>query len=174
MLVVTVSSKAGPLKGRQDRWSERLRDYLPYAETDATLDDSRVGEISLDALQGVGTDTLAWRDGGWKLEQILRMRYRDGARMVTWAGVVTRFGRKGTVVACRFSQLPFVRREGRGTYRLDVPNLTPVERALIDSKLPSGIRSARATLRRYSIPEDQADALRNVYRHAPRFVETFA
>lgn len=174
MLLVTVPVHAGNPKGRADRWRSALGQWVPFSDSDSTLDTSRVAEICLDALTENAEQVVETARPGWKFEQIVRLRYQDSTPMATWGGMLLQKGQPGQLKDCRFRELPFVRRKGRPTYNLEVPNLTPAERALVEGRLPGRLRGARAQLRKHAIPEQEADRLREVYRYAPRFVETFA
>lgn len=174
MLLVSVPTNAGALKGRAERWQTALGSWLPFGETDSTLDTERVSEICLDALNEHAEQALEEARPGWKFEQVFRLFYNDSTPMVTWGGVLLQDGQPGKFKDCRFGELEFSRRKGRRTYHLEIPNLTPAERALVEGLLPGRLRKAKAQLRKHSIPESEAALLREVYRYAPRFVETFA
>ena len=174
MLIVTVSVRAGDLDGRAERWRSAMGSWVPFAETNNTLDATRVSDICFDALTENAEKVLEDARPGWKFEQLFRLRYSDTTPMATWGGVLLEDGQPGRFKDCRFGELSFVRRKGRPTYHLQVPNLTPPERALVEGLLPGRLRGARAQLRKHAIPESEADSLREVYRYAPRFVETFA
>lgn len=174
LLLVTVAANAGKRPGRADRWRSTLGDWVPYEENDSTLDTERIAELSFDVLTEHAEEALEAPRPEWRFEQLFRMRYRDSAEMATWGGILLDRGKPGKTSDCGFRQLPYVVRKGRPTYRLEVPNLTPIERALVESRLPGRKRGARALLRKHAVPEDEVDRLAAVYRYAPRFVETFA
>jgi hypothetical protein len=174
VLLVSFSANAGPIRGRDERFRARLGPWLPSVDDDLTLDDGRVAELGLDVLAAHAETELDTAGGSKLFKQLFRYRYDDGHPMATWGGLILDADRADDAIGCSFEQLPYVVRAGGPTHTIELPNLTPVERALVERYLPSHLGRAKEALRRHGIPEEEANRLAAVYRYAPRFVETFA
>ncbi len=172
MLIVSFSSDSGRISGREDRVRDLLADWVAPEDNDAKLDDRRFAELALGGLTDHAQQHLADRGEEMLFRQLFRFRYKDSHPMATWGGVILDAARKGDADACEFAELPFVR-TGKRTYSLEIPNLTPVERALIERHLPGDCAKAKEVVRN-KVPLAEVDRLARVYRYAPRFVETFA
>jgi hypothetical protein len=173
LLIVSFSADAGSQRGREARIRDRLGDWVPPEENSAKLDNRRVAEIALDGLTDEARQQLAAREDTKAFRQLLRFRYSDGHPMATWGGLVLDRDRDKEAGDCKFGDLGFVR-YGRQTYAIEIPNLTPVERALVERHLPGDTASAKRELKGRSVPVREVDRLARVYRYSPTFVETFA
>jgi hypothetical protein len=173
LLIVSFSSNAGQEPGREARIRDRLADWVPREENSAKLDNRRFAEITLDGLTDEARQQLADREDAKVFRQLFRFRYSDGHPMATWGGLVLEGDREAEADDCKFGDLDFVR-QGRQTYTIAIPNLTPVERALVERYLPGDPAAAKRELRGRSVPVREVDRLARVYRYAPTFVETFA
>lgn len=174
LLIVTFDAEPGKLAGREQRIRDDLEDWVPYEATDATLDTDSLAELGLDVLTKHAHQVLEEAGGEMVFKQLFRMRYSDGHAMATWGGLVLGADQADEADACGFDELPYVTLEGEPTYAIEIPNLTPVERALIERYLPRHRGRARRALAVRDIPPEEADRLAAVYRYAPTFVETFA
>jgi hypothetical protein len=175
VLLVTFSAEAEKrIRGREDIVRERLGKWVPEADDDMSLDAGRVRELSFDALNGNAQSDLAGRGGEKVFRPLVRFSYSDGHSMGTWGGLILDASRETEADACGFERLPWTVAASAQTYEIDVPNLTPVERALIEQHLPNHPGRARQRLRSHDIPEQEVERLLALYRYAPRFVETFA
>lgn len=173
LLIVSFSSDAGPAQGREARVRDYLAGWVPPEENSAKLDNSRFAEIALAGLTDQARQQLADRKDGMSFRQLFRFRYSDGHPMATWGGLVLDGDREKEADDCGFGDLDFVR-QGRQTYEIAIPNLTPVERALVEQHLPGDPTAAKRELKGRSVPVREVDRLARVYRYAPTFVETFA
>lgn len=173
LFIVSFSADAGVERGREARIRDRLADWVPREENSPKLDDRRFAEIAFDGLTDEARQQLANREDTKAFRQLFRIRYSDGHPMATWGGIVLDGGRETAADDCRFGDLEFVRQR-RQTYTIEVPNLTPVERALVERHLPGDRAAAKRELKGRSVPVREVDRLARVYRYAPTFVETFA
>jgi hypothetical protein len=173
LLIVSFSSDAGSERGREARIRDRLADWVPLEENSAKLDDRRCAEIAFDGLTDEARQQLADREDTKAFRQLFRFRYSDGHPMATWGGLVLDGDRETEADDCNFRDLDFVR-HGRRTHAIQIPNLTPVERALVERHLPGDLAAAKRELKGRSVPAREVDRLARVYRYAPTFVETFA
>lgn len=114
-------------------------------------------------IDGAIRDAVGDRIDDAKYEQILHIRYADGAEMLTVGGLIYS---GENLLKCDFDSLDFVR-HGGDPYELRVPKLTYRERAALDQLLPDGdLAEAPAALER-----EDVDDYAKLYRHAPFYVD---
>ncbi|MCW8130299.1 MAG: hypothetical protein KIS92_08125 [Planctomycetota bacterium] len=104
----------------------------------------------------------------FEFSQIFNFRYRDGARMSTFGGVIFDEGNRGHFNSCSFGSLEYVR-NGEEPHEIQVPCLTFKEARFLDERLPAddpeGIASA-------GIDIDDVKKYKSTYRWFPHFVES--
>jgi hypothetical protein len=140
VLVATVNCNIG-VEGRL----ESIRKNLGGVETGFLREEDVAGRWGVANAQGRilrqhVEDAVTGRHDGTKLEQLLNLQYRDGARMQTLAWLVSTPALDQTVSGqCRFEELSFVR-DGEAALELSVPLVTQRERLALEaeaSSLPS-------------------------------------
>lgn len=175
MLLLTVDADPGEvIQGRAQRLDKELEEHAPQAR-DEQLSGWRIaehyfrvlGEYVPDALQTARGDDL-------RFEQLFAFRYKDGHRMATYGGVLYSPDDQELLDACRFDELPYVVPAGTESFEVAIPNLTPREQAEIERFMPSEVDRARERLDELGVPVTDVADYADVYRYAPRFVETFA
>ena len=115
-------------------------------------------------IDGAIRNAVADRIDGARYEQILHVRYADGADMLTVGGLI--YYDEADLRRCDFDSLDFVR-HGAEPYELRVPRLTYRERAALDQLLPDGnLGEAPAGLER-----EDVDDYAKLYRHAPFYID---
>lgn len=174
MLLVSFSSEGGLVAGRADRARERLGPWLAPTLEDPHLDDDTLREECFAILDQHAAETFEARGALRCFESLFRYAYSDGHAMATWGGVVVDADRRYELDRCGFDLLGHVAGRSGTTKSIEIPNLTPAEIAMIERHLPAHLGRARQRLRSHGIPEEEALRLADVYRYAPRFVETFA
>jgi hypothetical protein len=100
---------------------------------------------------------IARRNDGCTFEQIFHFRYADGARMLTWGGVVVAPGNRPAFGTADFPGLDQVRLAGQEPLEIAPPLLTMREALHLNAQLPcesiDGLRAegiSEAELRSYS------------------------
>ena len=130
----------------------------------ADLNRKKYAPLIWSYIDGAIRSGVADRIDGAQYEQILHMRYADGADMLTVGGLF--YADEGDLAKCDFDSLDFVR-HGAQPYELRVPKLTYRERAALDRLLPDGdLGDAPAGLERKDV-----DDYAVLYRHAPFYVD---
>jgi hypothetical protein len=130
----------------------------------ADLNRKKFAPLMWSYIDGAIRNAVADRIDGARYEQILHVRYADGADMLTVGGLI--YSDEEDLRRCDFDSLDFPR-HGAEPYELRVPRLTYRERAALDQLLPDGnLDDAPAGLEREDI-DDYAD----LYRHAPFYVD---
>lgn len=98
--------------------------------------------------------------------QLFNFHYEDGAKMLTFGGVIYDEGNETHLRSCGFQHLEHTR-EGEEPFLIEVPNLTYHEIRALNSKLPNGDLTELATI----IPQTDIDKYKVIYRHFPSFTE---
>jgi hypothetical protein len=130
----------------------------------AVINRKRYPLLMWDYLDAAFRDGVANRPGHAQYEQLLHVRYADGADMLTVGGLI--YDDPEALSRCDFGSLPYVK-AGREPYHLRVPRLTYRERAALDQLLPDGdLNGAPAGL---EMPDVTAYA--ELYRYAPFFAD---
>lgn len=95
--------------------------------------------------------------------QIFNFQYADNARMGTVGFLFLDEGQVGHLDGLR--PLDFVR-EADVPYRIEIPNLTFHEMRLLEAQLPGDVSSVLA-----SVPAEQVEWFKTLYRYFPKFAE---
>lgn len=115
-------------------------------------------------IDGAIRDAVGTRIDDAKYEQVLHVRYADGAEMLTVGGLIYRDDEE--LQKCEFGSLDFFHDRGE-SYDLRLPKLTYRERASLDRLLPDGDLSAAPA----GLEEDDIKDYAKLYRHAPYYVD---
>lgn len=116
--------------------------------------------------------TLHERNGGqppndkFDFCPVINFHYADGAKMMTFGGILYETGQRETLDACRFHDLKFACRDE--ACLISVPNLTLREIRHLDSLLPKGDESVLLN----GVPQKDIDAYSEFYRFFPNFTES--
>lgn len=146
---------------------------IPDGVSPASLMEWGGANVCRDILANEIMDRLNERNGtlgvGDKLEfrQLFNFRYRDGARILTFGGILFRSAGLDQLGRCSFGNLAFIR-EGPEPYEIEVPVLTLQEIRGIDSELPGGDMNKFIEM---GIPERDLEKYKRIYRYFPRFTE---
>jgi len=146
---------------------------IPASIVPTQLNDWGGAKLLRDILTNEIADRLNERNGTLAAQerlvfkQLFNFHYQDGARMLTFGGVVCQPGKIELVERCLFGSLPFVR-EGDEAYEIEVPVLTLGEIRGLDAELPGGDLTKFAAL---GIPQEDLEKYKRIYRYFPRFSE---
>jgi hypothetical protein len=100
---------------------------------------------------------------------LFNYRYADGVPMVTVGGMIADESDANALrTRTEAFGLPFVTK--KGLYEIDVPHLTPREKAAFDALLPTGVRIGPRELK-FTLRESQIKAYRELYTFYPVFGE---
>lgn len=110
-LVVTVNAEPEPaLSKRRKAVVSRLgEERVPGRVTDSSLAAWGLARLSRDILSDEVTRAMRTRTHQARFEQLFNFQYADGARMVTWGGIVVADDDRATFDSARFGELDFVR-----------------------------------------------------------------
>lgn len=174
LLLVTVD--ADPPPGRERRGVLRKELELDKLLQFAGGHIGKLGGAGLaDAYHGYATTEIesklrrARPDCSW--QPLFNFRYQDGAKMLTFGGLVidSEVGRR--VGACRFDELPYYR-SGSEAFSITVPNLTGAEIHRLAQSMPKPSKAKRDALIKLAIDEEDIDNYALLYRYLPQFIES--
>lgn len=165
-LVVSVNAQGPP------RAAERLEqftsdvgaDRVASGTTDATLAQWGWSQASYDVLVADAKAEIARRADGSGFEQIFHFRYADGARMLTWGGILVGPGNRPAFAGADFPALAQVRTAQDAPYEVAPPTLTMREALHLNAQLPHG---APENLQADGIPAKDLRSYADLYRWYP-------
>lgn len=137
VLLVSVNAQ-GPqaIADRIDTLSKEVEpDRVPTWATDASLARWGWAQSSYEILGAEAAGEVTRRADGASFEQLFHFRYADGARMLTWGGLVLAPANRPTYGGL-FDQLPQVRRADDSPYEIAPPVLTMREALNLNAQLP--------------------------------------
>lgn len=108
---------------------------VPLGVTGVKLGGWGLASVQRDIVTSTVDATLSGRGDATTWQQLLNIRYKDGASMQTIAGVVDHPGVHDALKACRFEDMPEVR-TGSEALEIRVPVLTTRERLALNQKIP--------------------------------------
>jgi hypothetical protein len=154
------------------RAETRLADFRKhFGDRDAALIRSaadinrkKIAPLIWNYIDGAIRDAVRDRADHAQYQQLLHVRYADGAAMLTVGGLI--YSADDDVGKCDFSSLDFVK-EGDKAYELRVPKLTYRERAALDQLLPTGDLSAAPS----GLEDEDVSDYARLYRHAPFYTD---
>lgn len=137
-LIVSVNAHGPKLaKERFARFSTNVEpERVPAGTDDATLAKWGWADASHSVLVAEGDAEVARRYDGAEFEQLFHFNYADGARMLTWGGVLLGPGNRPAYESAAFSELQQVRRAGEAPYEIAPPILTMREALHLNAQLP--------------------------------------
>ncbi len=165
-LIVSVNAQ-GPrvAKKRIARFTENVEpERLPPGIDDATLAKWGWANASHSVLAAEGAAEVAHRYDGAEFEQLFHFNYADGARMLTWGGVLLGPGNRPAFDGAAFEDLQQVRKEGEAPYEVAPPILTMREALHLNAQLP--IKGSSAIEAKGISPQD-LESYANLYRWYP-------
>ena len=106
-------------------------------------------------------------------EQIFNFHYQDGARMLTFGGVIVDGDTEDAFRKCHFDELLYYSRTDE-PFQIRVPNLTGPEMHRLSRELPNLTKRGRQAIARLAISEADIGDYERLYRYLPTFVEAHA
>lgn len=164
--IVSVNAQ-GPARAAQrlEQFTQDVgADRVPSGATDATLAQWGWAQASYDVLVADAQAEIARRADGCAFEQIFHFRYADGARMLTWGGVLVGPGNRPAFAGSDFPALPQVRTGQDPPYEIAPPLLTMREALHLNAQLP---HSAPEELDASGIPVRDLRSYADLYRWYP-------
>ena len=127
-------------------------------------------QIIQNAIIGAISDRNGPRDEESQLEfkQLVHFQYQDGAKMLTYGGMISEKSQSAIFSSCDFQSLSFVCSEGQEPYKIEIPNLTFKEIRHLNAQLPL---KGKEALKGSAIPEVDLSKYKGVYRYFPSFTE---
>jgi len=159
---------------RLSRFQDLVEENLPYGLTGAGLRGDKVSQVVRKIMRDKIDEVIATRNhlmesaNHVKFDQLINILYDDGARMLTFGGILFSENQRDLMDACAFESIDFIRKADE-PYEIKVPCLTPKEMRYLNAKLPAA-----------SIPPiflagvSSADIANyaKIYRYFPAFAET--
>lgn len=135
LLVTTNAEPVRPMSDRLTTLAEQVGERVPAGLTNDALGGWGLATAQAAVLRAVVNRATAEAHGGG-IEQLFNFHYSDGARMLTWGGVVNTPGIERAIEACRFPDLEFFRSNDEA-FRIAVPVLTEREVLRLEEQLPA-------------------------------------
>ncbi len=174
IVTLTVNVNYRPGAGGFALFSKCLGDKMPENLEMSDIQHWKAAEVCKNIILEEINKTINNRNGlqdeGEKyfFEQLYYLGYSDGAKMLTFGGIVFNEKDKPKFESCNFNELYFIK-QANDMHLIDVPSLTYKEIRNLDSQLPSqyiehlnspGVKAE--DIKRYS----------NLYKYFPAFSET--
>lgn len=137
VLIVSVNAQAiSPKEQRLEVLAKDVEiDRVPSETTDASLAQWGWAEASHRILAAEAEAEVDRRDDGATFEQLFHFRYADGARMLTWGGILVAPANRPTFDGL-FDDFPQVRGFADAPYEISPPLLTMREALSLNRQLP--------------------------------------
>ncbi len=165
-LLISVNAQCpSPAAERLERFTADVgADRVPSGSTNATLGKWGWAEASYEVLVADAQTAIARRNDGCAFEQIFHFRYADGARMLTWGGIVVGPGNRPAFAGADFAALTQVRTAQDPPYEIEPPLLTMREALLLNAQLPD---ANLGNLNANGIPVKDLFSYADLYRWYP-------
>ncbi|MDP9223224.1 MAG: hypothetical protein M3P18_05110 [Actinomycetota bacterium] len=165
VLLVSVNAQGPRLKEeRLDALAKDVEpDRVPPATTDASLAKWGWAQTSHRILSAEAAAEIARRSDGAAMEQLFHFRYADGARMLTWGGILVAPANRPTYEGL-FDHLPQVRRADEEPYEIAPPVLTIREALALNAQLPE---TPPDDLEAHGMSTAELHSYANLYRWYP-------
>lgn len=137
---------------------------LPEGMTNGTLAKWGWSAASHDVLIAEAASEVARRTDGASFEQLFYFRYADGARMLTWGGIILAPGNRQSFELANFSELRQVSVAGEAPREIAPPLLTMREALHLNAQLPVADVNA---LSARGIPAVDLQSYADLYRWYP-------
>lgn len=166
VLIVSVNAQGpGRASDRLARFSTNVEpERIPPGTDDATLAKWGWADASHSVLSAESSAEVARRYDGAEFEQLFHFNYADGARMLTWGGVLLGPGNRPAYEGAAFDELQQVRRAGEPPYEIAPPVLTMREALHLNAQLPIKGPSA---IKAKGIPSRDLESYAKLYRWYP-------
>jgi hypothetical protein len=134
VLIVTVNGGSeAALPKRLPELREKLGHLVPDTLTDADMNGWGPAREQRRILQDRANSVVREAHRG-EFQQLFNFEYADGAKMLTWGGIITNPSSLRAVEACRFDDLMFVTK-GETPFEIRVPFLTEREMEFLEGQI---------------------------------------
>lgn len=174
---ISVNAELMQLKGLKQDGQElsleaALRQQVPEDSVPADVKDRLTG-VAFHALVGEIWDSYArskvlGTGRGMRFIPLLNLTYADGARMVTYGGVLVNDEDRVKVEALNLGRFEYVTKGAQ--FELAVPQLTHKEKLELDRLLPKA-KSPAANELPFELKDTEIEAYRKFYLHYPTYAE---
>lgn len=148
-----------------DRMVDALGRYCPQQVPTRTLTDKALPRYYAEVLQSVCADRVG---SGREFYQLFNCQYADGARMLSFGGVIDNAGRLNHLRNSGLFEMPFVRRSAN-PLEIAIPWLTVREKQRLEAVVRSHGSLRRGTL---GLNRKALRDFERYYMHYPTYVET--
>ncbi|BFJ00327.1 O-methyltransferase [Priestia megaterium] len=151
-----------------------LKEKTPENLNSKDLEDWKAAEVCKQIMLEEITHTLQNRnrllnDGEkYIFQPLYYFGYKDGARMLTFGGIIYSENEAELFKNCNFTQLPYIKTEDT-MYLIDVPSLTYKEIRYLDSQLP---HDSITEVKSPGIKSEDITRYSTLYKYFPTFSET--
>jgi len=162
---------------RLSKFQHLVEENLPYELTGADLRGAKVSQVVRRIMREKIDEVIATRNrliesaNHVKFNQLINILYEDGAKMLTFGGIIFSEKERNIMDACAFESIDFIRK-GDEPYEIKIPCLTQKEMRYLNAKLPT------ASTTQISLAGVSSADIANyakIYRYFPTFAEaTFA
>lgn len=159
------------------KFQELVGDNLPYGTKGADLRGNNISEIVRKIINGKIEEVITKRNllkkhtDHFSFTQLINILYNDGAKMLTFGGILHSENQREQMDACAFDSLDFVRKDEK-SYEIKIPCLTPKEMRYLNAELP---RASTTQILLAGVSATDIENYGKIYRYFPTFAEaTFA
>ncbi|MFK0522840.1 O-methyltransferase [Paenibacillus illinoisensis] len=149
-----------------------LEDKTPEGLTNSDLEFWKSAEVFKDIINNNIKEVLESRNktesDKFNFEQLYYLGYADGAKMLTYGGVIFQESEKHLFESCNFNDLRFINKSNIINI-IDVPSLTYKEVRHLDSQLPHEVLSEIAAP---GVKREDVEKYSKLYKLFPSFSET--
>ncbi|WP_144528286.1 O-methyltransferase [Peribacillus simplex] len=159
---------------RLEMMKEKLQEKMPEGLKEEDLDGWNVAKetrkIILSEIEKTlyEKNTLKPADKKYVFKQLFNFCYKDGAKMLTFGGIVHEVDEENKFQKCNFQNLSFVKDDER-LYKIEIPSLTYKEKRYLDTQLPC---EDIGRLKAYGVRDSDVKKYAEYYRYFPNFAET--
>jgi hypothetical protein len=164
--IVSVNAQGPPVAAdRLARFTSNVeRERVPAEVADASLAKWGWAAACYEVLVAEAEAEVARRYDGVGVRQLFHFHYADGARMLTWGGLLLGQANEPAFDAARFDELPQVRLAGSEPHEISPPVLTTREALHLNDQLPC---QSTADLNAEGIGEEELASYAELYRWYP-------
>lgn len=165
-LIVSVNAQGPKLaKDRLAQFSANVEpERVPARTNNASLAKWGLANSSHSVLVAETDAEVVRRYDGAEFEQLFHFNYADGARMLTWGGVLLGPGNRPAFEGAAFNELQQVRTTGESPYEIAPPILTMREALYLNAQLPN---SDLTKIEANGIAARDLDSYAKLYRWYP-------
>lgn len=172
--VVIISVNVHLRKGQEVALLNKLlQDKMPEGLTNSDLEYWKAAEVCKNIIDNNIIEVLEDRNktesNKFKFQQLYYLGYADGAKMLTFGGIIYQESDTQVLELCKFTDdMPYINKSNHINI-IDVPSLTFKEVRHIDSQLPHELLSEVSSP---GVQEGDINRYAQIYKYFPAFSET--